>query len=261
MGAGKRAVRGSSNIVSMKSWRDGHGLAPVSDNIRTSLGVTAFPVSSAIRRSKRVDASCLPLRKREIVASDVPTRRAKEALVSPVSRKCESSEAMPLITSGVSDSSMELTWGVVDYRRKPDDKTCMQRKVTARKQVRAPEPVPELSAHFIQAWRKHRRKTQVQVAEHVELELQKFNPDWSFTDASLSRIERGEQPYNQRQLDALVTILECSQADLLGRDPTAPCSLPTLLDGLSKAHAEKVVDYVNTLRAASAFQSQGARKK
>lgn len=63
---------------------------------------------------------------------------------------------------------------------------------------------------FIKAWRKHRELTQDQLADAIGI-----------TTASLSRIENGKQPYNQRQVEQIATVLRCSTGDLLSRDPSA----------------------------------------
>ena len=72
----------------------------------------------------------------------------------------------------------------------------------------ADEPKKPLGQTYIRAWRKHRQKTQAQVAEALDI-----------TEASVSRIEKGTQPYNQRQLEQLAQFLNCSPGDLLDRDP------------------------------------------
>lgn len=61
---------------------------------------------------------------------------------------------------------------------------------------------------YIKAWRKHRELTQDQLADAIGI-----------TTASLSRIENGKQPYNQRQVEQIATVLRCSTGDLLSKDP------------------------------------------
>jgi transcriptional regulator with XRE-family HTH domain len=67
---------------------------------------------------------------------------------------------------------------------------------------------PPKPRHFIRSWRKHRGLTLEQLADRVDT-----------THASLSRIERGLQPYNQYMLEALADALRCEPADLIMRDP------------------------------------------
>lgn len=39
------------------------------------------------------------------------------------------------------------------------------------------------------------------------------------TGATISRIERGEQPYTQETVEAIAFVLDCEPSDLLDRDP------------------------------------------
>lgn len=67
----------------------------------------------------------------------------------------------------------------------------------------------------IKAWRKHRDLTLARLSERLEV-MEGFQ----ISDGQLSRIERGEQPWNQDLLEALARILQCEPADLIMRDPT-----------------------------------------
>ncbi len=62
---------------------------------------------------------------------------------------------------------------------------------------------------FIRAWRKYRGHTLETLAEQIGM-----------IHASLSRIERGEQPYTQDSLELLADALKCEPADLLALDPS-----------------------------------------
>lgn len=64
---------------------------------------------------------------------------------------------------------------------------------------------------FIREWRNHRGLTLERLAERLG----------GFTAGSLSRIERGLQPYNQGLLEALGVALSCEPADLLAKNPQA----------------------------------------
>lgn len=68
-----------------------------------------------------------------------------------------------------------------------------------------------LKPTFIKAWRKHRSLNQEWLADAIGI-----------TTASLSRIENGKQPYNQRQLEQIAKALKCDPADLLSQDPASP---------------------------------------
>lgn len=67
---------------------------------------------------------------------------------------------------------------------------------------------PPFRPTFIRQWRQHKGLTLEQLADRVHT-----------THASLSRIERGMQPYNQELLEALAEALSCTPADLLIRNP------------------------------------------
>lgn len=64
---------------------------------------------------------------------------------------------------------------------------------------------------FIREWRKHRGKVLVQVAEHLHM-----------THGQLSKIERGQQPYNQELLERLAEMFMCEPVDLIIRNPLEP---------------------------------------
>ena len=74
-------------------------------------------------------------------------------------------------------------------------------------------------ATFMRQWRQHRGKKLVPVAEHLHM-----------SHSQLSRIERGEQPYNQELLEALADLYMCDVVDLLIRDPSEPEGMWTLWD-------------------------------
>lgn len=88
---------------------------------------------------------------------------------------------------------------------------------------------------FIAEWREYRsRMSQEALASRVEDLL-----GMSFTTSTLSRIEQGKSPYNQRQLEAIADALGCQPADLLIRNPLVPDAPRTLADHLRKATPEK----------------------
>ncbi len=69
---------------------------------------------------------------------------------------------------------------------------------------------------YLREWRTHRQLTQKQVVDR----LSALNDDkLPATEASLSRLESGKQPYSQRVLEALADIYACDPPDLIGRNP------------------------------------------
>ena len=88
---------------------------------------------------------------------------------------------------------------------------------------------------FIREWRKHRGLTLVQLANRVGV-----------SQPTVSRIERGEQPYSQPILEAFADALGCEPADLIGRLPGAPNELTLLVN---KLPPEAVPAAVTVLKA------------
>jgi transcriptional regulator with XRE-family HTH domain len=69
-------------------------------------------------------------------------------------------------------------------------------------------PKTQYQRTFIRDWRKHRGLTLERLAERIPM-----------ANASLSRVERGLQPYSQPMLEAIAEALMCEPADLLMRRP------------------------------------------
>jgi transcriptional regulator with XRE-family HTH domain len=69
---------------------------------------------------------------------------------------------------------------------------------------------------YIRAWRERRGYTLDDMLGRLDAIGVKI------TGASLSRIERGIQPYSQDVLEAIAAALNLSVADLLENDPTVP---------------------------------------
>lgn len=69
----------------------------------------------------------------------------------------------------------------------------------------------------------------------------------SFSASTLSRIEKGKNPYNQRQLEAAAEALRCDPADLINRDPNDPAAVRSLDDYLKKASPEKRREILNVV--------------
>lgn len=61
---------------------------------------------------------------------------------------------------------------------------------------------------FIAEWRRHRHLTQAQLAQRLDV-----------SEATISRLENGKQPYSQPLLEALADALATDPASLLMRNP------------------------------------------
>lgn len=62
--------------------------------------------------------------------------------------------------------------------------------------------------HFLREWREHRQLNQEQAAERMDIDR-----------TTLSRIERGEVPYNQDFLEHAAFVYGCDTDDLISRNP------------------------------------------
>jgi len=101
--------------------------------------------------------------------------------------------------------------------------------------VKKVRPLPKkkpLQPVYIRQWRTFRDLSLEQVAERVAEDLEGRE---DFSHASLSRIERGEQPYTQRTLEAIARALNCEPADLLMRNPQDKDAPWSIFDQLKKA--------------------------
>jgi transcriptional regulator with XRE-family HTH domain len=99
---------------------------------------------------------------------------------------------------------------------------------------------------YIRAWRQYRGLTLEQTADRVGTSV------GGFTHASLSRIERGLQPYSQPILEALADALGTDAASLLMRDPNEAEGLWTLWDQARPGERKLIVDLAKTIIKRSA---------
>lgn len=74
-----------------------------------------------------------------------------------------------------------------------------------------PKPKHRRAPHFIAAWRRHKGMNQTQLAELLEVD-----------QGTISRLERGESPYDQDALERLAIIFGCEIDDILTVDPQRP---------------------------------------
>ena len=73
-----------------------------------------------------------------------------------------------------------------------------------------PEDV-ELEPTYLAAWRKHKRLTLIQVAQHIGIDA-----------TAISRLERHQTPYDQIHMQQLSRLYGVSIPDLLYKDPERP---------------------------------------
>lgn len=109
----------------------------------------------------------------------------------------------------------------------------------ARKVV--PQMKPQYGRTFIREWRLHRNLTLEQLADRIDT-----------THASLSRIERGKQPYTQPMLEALADALQTDPASLLMRDPSSPDAIWSIWDNAAPGERRAIVELARTVVAIKA---------
>jgi len=93
---------------------------------------------------------------------------------------------------------------------------------------------------YIREWRRHRGYTQRDVIGRLEV------LGLSMTEASLSRIENGRQPYTQDTLEAIAAALETDPDALIGRNPTKS---GTVVDFLARLDEKEAAQAEAVLRA------------
>ena len=103
-------------------------------------------------------------------------------------------------------------------------------------------PKPRLRRTYLRAWRNHHDLSLERVAERL-----KEVHGVEMTHASLSRIERGLQPYSQRQLEALAVEYKTEPASLLMRDPKDPEGIWSVWDHAKSGQRATIVEIAKTV--------------
>jgi len=101
-----------------------------------------------------------------------------------------------------------------------------------------PRPKRQYRRLFIREWRKHRGLTLQQLADRI-----------GTTHATLSRLERGLQPYSQGLLEAIADALMVDVADLHVRDPSDPDGIWSIWELAKPAQRRQIVEIARTLLA------------
>jgi transcriptional regulator with XRE-family HTH domain len=89
---------------------------------------------------------------------------------------------------------------------------------------------------FIREWRQSRGLTLEQLSDRIGI-----------THASLSRIERGLQPYSQPLLEAIADALQTEPASLLMRNPGDPEGIWSIWDQAKPGERRQIVEIAKTL--------------
>lgn len=99
---------------------------------------------------------------------------------------------------------------------------------------------------YLKEWRKASGRTQAEVVAMLEGMGDEQLPK---TEASLSRLENGKQPYSERVLLALADIYGCEPWELIGRNPTKAGEVVDMVRLLDEREQERVRAYIEGLRA------------
>lgn len=106
-------------------------------------------------------------------------------------------------------------------------------------------PIPKRPPHrktFIREWRNSRGITLERLADR----LKEFH-GLEITHASLSRIERGKQPYNQNQLEAIAEELGTDPPSLLMRNPQDPDGIWSIWEQAKPGERQAIVEIAKTV--------------
>jgi hypothetical protein len=101
---------------------------------------------------------------------------------------------------------------------------------------------PQYRRTFIRQWRKYRNDMSLEaLADRISA------AGVETTHASLSRIERGLQPYNQALLEAAADALQTDVASLLMRDPSDSEGLWSIWDQAKPGEKQMIVTIAKTV--------------
>lgn len=118
--------------------------------------------------------------------------------------------------------------------------TAVHAAYMAKKVIPRPKPRPARKT-FIREWRLAKDITLERLADRVGEKI------GGFTHASLSRIERGLQPYSQPVLEAVAEALGVEPADLLVRNPADPEGIWSIWDNAKPGERKMIVDIAKTV--------------
>lgn len=102
---------------------------------------------------------------------------------------------------------------------------------------------PTFRPTFIREWREDRNLTLERMVERLDTMF-----GFKITTASLSRIEKGKQPYSQPVLEAIAEALTCLPADLLMRRPGEEDEIRLVWSQLSPAKQKQALGIIKLLK-------------
>jgi transcriptional regulator with XRE-family HTH domain len=96
---------------------------------------------------------------------------------------------------------------------------------------------------FLREWREARGLTQARLLERIR------EREPTFSDATLSRLENGKQPYTQPVLETLAWALGCEPQDLIMRRPDSEIwTIWDTLQGLEPEQRQQLAAIAKTFR-------------
>jgi len=98
---------------------------------------------------------------------------------------------------------------------------------------------------YIRAWRQHRAFSLARLADRL-VDPATFEP--MLTPTSLSRIERGLQPYSQPVLEAIADALGCQPADLIMRNPKETEAIWSIWEVLRPAQRKQAIEFLKVIQ-------------
>jgi len=104
-----------------------------------------------------------------------------------------------------------------------------------------------LGKHFIKQWREYRGLSLERLANRMEKEP---GGDQLMSAMSLSRIERGRQPYSEELMNALSEALACEPWELLSVNPLMDGQVVDLLRFIHDLDSRKAEKALTILQAA-----------
>lgn len=101
-----------------------------------------------------------------------------------------------------------------------------------------PKPKRERTKHFFKEWREYRELTQEQAIGRL---------GWS--QSKISRIEKGETPYNQDDLETASEAYRCSTADLITVNPFKEGEVVDLMRMIDDRNRDQAIRVLKALVA------------
>lgn len=98
--------------------------------------------------------------------------------------------------------------------------------------------------HYIKEWREYRKISLRDLANRLEVS---DGGDLLLSHASISRIEKGEQPFTEETLNALAFALDVDRIDLLSKNPHKDGEVIDLMRKLNETDKTRIIDMMRLL--------------